>query len=110
MCCLSDDARRDGGPFGAEDDRDALLRLCRYGARGPIAESRLSRREDARDAYETKKGVTLVMSAEQLVRRLLWLIPPRGSHLTNFHGAFAPHFAERDQVRARPGSPTSERK
>jgi hypothetical protein len=99
------------------NDRDALLRLCRYGARGPIAESRLSRREDGRYAYETKKGVTLVMSAEQLVRRLLWLIPPRGLHLTNFHGAFAPHSAEREQVRARPGpqrpglpAPTSERK
>jgi hypothetical protein len=56
---------------------------------GPVAESRLKRREDGRYAYETTKGVTSVMSAEQLVRRLLWLIPPKGLHLTNFHGAFA---------------------
>lgn len=35
--------------------------MCRYGARGPIAEARLSRRDDGRYAYETKKGVTLVL-------------------------------------------------
>jgi hypothetical protein len=44
------------------NDREGLLRLARYGARGPVAESRLSRREDGRYAYETKKGVTLVRS------------------------------------------------
>lgn len=80
------------------NDRQSLARLCRYGARGPIAESRLSRREDGRYAYETKKGVTLVMTAEQLVRRLLWLIPPRGLHLTNFHGVFASHARARSSV------------
>ena len=82
----------------AANDRQGLERLCRYGARGPIAESRLSRREDGRYAYETKKGVTLVMTAEQLVRRLLWLIPPRGLHLTNFHGVFASHAKARASV------------
>jgi hypothetical protein len=71
------------------NDRQGLARLVRYGARGPVAESRLTRREDGRLAYETKKGVTLVLTAEQLVRRLVALIPPRGLHLTNFHGALA---------------------
>lgn len=73
------------------NDREGLAKLCRYGARGPIAESRLSRRDDGRYSYETKKGVTLVLTAEQLVRRLLWLIPPRSLHLTNFHGVFSSH-------------------
>jgi hypothetical protein len=73
------------------NDRDGLARLARYGARGPIAESRLCRREDGRYAYETKKGVTLVLTAEQLVKRLLWLIPPPRLHLTSFHGVFASH-------------------
>jgi hypothetical protein len=49
---------------------------------------------------------------------VLWLTPPKGLHLTNFHGAFAPHSAEREQVRARPPpaqrsalpAPTSERR
>lgn len=80
------------------NDRQGLATLCRYGARGPIAESRLSRRADGRYAYETKKGVTLVLTAEQLVRRLLWLIPPRGVHLTNFHGVFASHSKARARV------------
>src|SRR5262245_15636369 len=55
------------------NDREGLARLCRYGARGPIAGSRLSQEEDGRYAYQTKKGVTLVLTAEQLVKRLLWL-------------------------------------
>lgn len=38
------------------------------------------------------------MTAEQLVRRLLWLIPPRGLHLTNFHGDFASHAKARASV------------
>jgi hypothetical protein len=80
------------------NDRQGLARLVRYGARGPIAESRLFRREDGRYAYETKRGVTLVLTAEQLVRRLLWLIPPRGLHLTNFHGVFASHSSARASV------------
>ena len=44
------------------NDRAGLAQLVRYGARGPIAESRLSRRSDGRFAYETKKGVTLVLT------------------------------------------------
>lgn len=56
-------------------DRQGLARLCRYGARGPAAESRLFRRVDGRYAYETKKGVTLVLTPEQLVLRNLGLWP-----------------------------------
>ena len=58
--------------------------LDRGGRRG-AAESRLSRRDDGKSEYLTKKGVT----SEQLVRRLLWLIPPARFHLTSFHGVRA---------------------
>ena len=84
------------------NDREGLLRLMRYGARGPVAESRLTRREDGRLAYETKKGVTLVLTPAQLVKRLVALIPPRGLHLTNFHGVFSSHAAERPNVMPAP--------
>ena len=84
------------------NDRQGLLRLVRYGARGPVAESRLQRREDGRYAYETKKGVTLVLTAAQLVKRLIALIVPRGLHLTNFHGLLAPHAAGRATVMPKP--------
>lgn len=80
------------------NDRQGLLRLIRYGARGPVAESRLSRREDGRYAYETKRGVTLVLTAAQLVKRLIALIVPKGLHLTNFHGVLAPAAAARSTV------------
>ena len=87
------------------NDRQGLARLVRYGARGPIAESRLSRRDDGRYAYETKRGVTLVLTAEQLVKRLIALIVPQGLHLTNFHGVLAPAAAARSTL----GSTTTRR-
>lgn len=87
------------------NDRDSLARLCRYGARGPIAQSRLSRRDDGRYSYATKKGVTLVLTAQQLVRRLLWLIPPAKFHLTSFHGVLSSHAASRAAVLPRPTLP-----
>lgn len=93
------------GTAVGENDRDGLARLCRYGARGPIAESRLSRRDDGKYAYETKKGVTLVLTAEQLVRRLLWLIPPARFHLTSFHGLLSSHAAARAMVMPAPAFP-----
>jgi hypothetical protein len=86
------------------NDRQGLLRLVRYGARGPIAESRLSQREDGRYAYETKRGVTLVLTAQQLVKRLIALIVPKGVHLTNFHGLLAPHAAQRPRVTPPPAA------
>ena len=86
----------------AENDRIGLARLCRYGARGPIAESRLCRRDDGKYNYVTKKGVTLVLSSEQLVRRLLWLIPPARFHLTSFHGVLSSHAAARATVMPTP--------
>ena len=36
-----------------------------------------------------------MLTAEQLVKRLLWLIPPKSLHLTNFHGVFSSHSAAR---------------
>ena len=46
------------------------------------------------------------MSAEQLVRRLLWLIPPARFHLTSFHGVLSSHAAARATVLPTPASPT----
>jgi hypothetical protein len=71
-------------------DRDGLARLGRYGARGPLAEEGLSRLEDGRYRYATRKGAALTMTAEQLVRRLVALAPPPKLHLTVFHGVYAP--------------------
>lgn len=70
-------------------DRQGLRHLCGYGSRGPLAEERLSRREDGLYVYRCKRGSPLVLTAAQLVKRLLALAPPKGMHLTNFHGVLA---------------------
>ena len=78
------------------DDRQGLERLCRYGARGPLAEERLRRLEDGRYEYRLRRpspsGATrLVLTAGELVRRLAALLPPARRHLLRFHGVFAPN-------------------
>ena len=73
------------------NDRVGLERLCRYGARGPIAECRLRKIDDELYEYTPKRGVTFTLTAKDLVRRLVALAPPAKSHLTSFHGVYAPH-------------------
>jgi hypothetical protein len=80
----------------AENDRQGLERLCRYGARGPLAEERLSRAEDGRYIYRLRRpapngATTLVLTAGQLVRKLAALVPPPRRHLLRFHGVFGPN-------------------
>ena len=84
------------------NDRDGLERLCRYGARGAIAECRLRKVDDELYEYTPKRGVTFTLTAADLVRRLVTLAPPAKSHLTSFHGVYAPHSKLRDLVTAKP--------
>ncbi len=72
-------------------DRQGLERLCRYGARGAVAESRVRRLEDGRYEYTPKKGTAFTVTAAALVRRLVALLPPQRLHLTSFHGGYAPN-------------------
>jgi hypothetical protein len=65
---------------------------------------RLSLHDDGRYAYRTRQGKVLLFTAEQLVRRLVALLPPRGVHLTRFHGVFAPNARLRPLV-TRPPEP-----
>ncbi len=80
------------------NDRQGLERLVRYGARGPLAESRLKRLEDGRYEYTPKKKAAFTLTAEALVRRLVSMVPPPKIHLLNFHGAYASHAALRPLV------------
>jgi hypothetical protein len=79
-------------------DRQGLERLCRYGARGPVAESRLKALDDGRYEYSPKKGSAFTLTAAALVRRLVALLPPARLHLTSFHGAYAPNAGLRPLV------------
>ena len=80
------------------NDRDGLERLCRYGARGPIAQCRLRRLDDGRYEYTPKRGQAFTLTAEALVRRLVALTPPAKTHLTSFHGVYAPHSSLRPHI------------
>ena len=78
------------------DDRDGLERLCRYGARSPVANSRLARDSRGRVVMSLKRPLRdgrteLVFEPVEFLRRLATLIPPPYAHLTRFHGVFAPN-------------------
>ena len=84
-------------------DRQGLERLCRYGARGPLAEARLTRRDDGRYEYRLRRpthtgATSLMLTAAQLVKRLATLLPPPRRHLTRFHGVFGPNARLRSVV------------
>jgi hypothetical protein len=84
------------------NDREGLERLCRYGARGPVADCRLRRLEDGRYEYTPKRGSPFTLTAAGLVKRLVALTPPPNAHLTTFHGVFAPNARLRPLVTRQP--------
>ena len=94
-----------------EHDRENLERLCRYGARGPLAMERLSWREDGRLSYRLKRpapdGSThLVLTPLELLRLLAALVPPPRANLVHFHGVLAPNAKLRPLVVPQPPPPS----
>jgi hypothetical protein len=82
------------------NDRDGLERLCRYGARAPVANTRLSLDPSGRGVVSLKRPLRdgrteLAFTPLDFLRRLATLIPPPRSHLTRYHGG----------LRAQPPSP-----
>ena len=89
----------------AEHDRDALERLCRYGARPAFAQDRLAWMEDGRISYKLKRpwpdGRThLVLEPVAFLRRLVGIIPPPRRHLVRYAGVFGPASKHRAKLRA----------
>lgn len=83
-------------------DREALERLCRYGARPPFALERLAQRPDGQVTYRLRHpraGIAqLVLAPTEFLRKLATLIPPPRHHLTRFHGCLAPNAKWRREV------------
>jgi hypothetical protein len=78
------------------NDREGLERLCRYGARSPIANSRLSLDPGGRVLLSLKRPLRdgrteLAFPPVEFLGRLATLIPPPIAHLTRYHGVFAPN-------------------
>ncbi len=86
-----------------ENDRANLERLARYGARGPLASSRLTLREDGLVEYRLKRPMpngcaVLVLTPLDFLERLAALVPPARRHLLHFHGGFAPNARVRPKL------------
>lgn len=88
----------------AEHDRDALERLCRYGARPAFALERLAWTDDGRISYKLKRawpdGRTHLMEPVAFLRRLVGIIPPPRRHLVRYSGVFGPASKHRAKLRA----------
>ena len=79
----------------AAASRLGLEALCRYGARPPIALSRLALLPDGSVEYRLKQPLrdgrrALVFPPVAFLARLAALVPPPRSHLVRYHGALAP--------------------
>ena len=77
-----------------ENDRDNLVRLCGYGARGPLSLERLSLLPDGRLAYRMKRPAAggqqvLVLTPVEFLRRVAALVPPPRVNLVRFFGVFS---------------------
>jgi hypothetical protein len=94
----------------AADDDVGRERLCRYGARPPLALDRLRRLPDGRVAYRIKaqrdgRAKYRVMTPLEFLARLAALVPPPRYPLVRFHGVLAPRSSWRRDVVPRPRAP-----
>jgi len=84
-------------------DRQRLERLCRYTARPPLAQDRVSVLDDGRVKYELKSTFkdgtqAVVMHPMNFMARLCALVPPPYFHMTRYQGVLAPHSSLRRKV------------
>ena len=108
-------AERDGFSLNASVACEAyqsetLERLCRYIARPPIANERLSTNRAGQVVYELKHpfrdGTTHVLFEPlDFIARLAALVPRPRVNLTRYHGLFAPRARHRKQVVPAPSVP-----
>ena len=95
-------------------ERAKLERVCRYMARGPIAEQRLSVDGDGLVMLELKRAFTdgtthVLFEPEDFIARLAALVPRPRAHLLRYHGLFAPNAPYRRLiVKSNPQRTTSE--
>lgn len=84
-------------------DRARLERLCRYLARPPLAQERLTALADGRLRYEMKRPwrdgtYAVVLEPLELMSRLAAMVPPPRFHMIRFHGVVSSHSSLRSRV------------
>src|SRR5271157_5062172 len=77
-------------------DRNHLERLCRYLCRPAISNERVKQLADGKFALVLKRPFkdgtsAIVLAGEELVEKLVALIPPPRFHMTRAFGVWAPH-------------------
>jgi hypothetical protein len=93
--------------------RSQLERLCRYGARPPVVEERLSLLPDGRIAYKLRRrwrdgSTSVVLAPRTLLERLCALVPRPRQMLLTYHGVLAPAAGYRHRVVPPPPLPNPE--
>jgi hypothetical protein len=83
--------------------RAELERLCKYIFRSPLAMERMELRPDGQIAYRLRKprfdgSTEIVLAPEDLVVRLIAMLPPPYSNQTRYHGVLAPAAKDRDLI------------
>ena len=77
-------------------------RLCRHSVRPPFALHRLSQGPDGRLVYRMKRprggSLFLVLTPDELLSRIVTLVPPPRTHALRYHGLFAPNSKHRRRV------------
>ena len=102
-CVASRSRSLHAGVVIAEHDREALERLCRYGARPAFAHERLAWTAEGQITYRLKRpwpdGRThLVLPPVAFLRRLCGTIPPPRRHLVRYAGVFGPAYRQRAKL------------
>jgi len=84
-------------------EREKLERLVRYIARPPVAMDRLHQRPDGLITYRLKKKYKdgterLLFSPLELLEKLSAIVPKPRTHVTRYHGLFAPNSKHRSKI------------
>ena len=84
-------------------DRQRLERLCRYAARPPVANERLSELANGKLSYELKRpwsnGAThVVFEPQDLIAKLAALVPAPRVHMARYHGVLSSAAAWRPMI------------
>ena len=91
------------GPRIRASDRARLERLCRYVMRPPLAQDRLHALSDDLYRYEFRRPwrdgtVAIELSGQELIEKLIALIPAPRANLVRYHGTLAPNARLRAKI------------
>ena len=103
LCASCDGYNLHAGVVVEAEDREGLERLGRYLLRPPLAQTRLEVQADGSVSFQMKRAYadgsqTLAFSAEELVARLVAIVPPAEANQIVYRGVLAGNAALRKEV------------